>query len=97
MYMVAVTNTTLLGQESNTTSVEVFDIEVASGGTPVLPILFKVSIAGAEAEGKDRFGPADCPELNMPDCLRPEPMTVLHWASTRIFSTEFAGREIGAL
>ena len=38
------------------------DIEVESSGTPVLPIILKLSVEMTAAEGNDSVGPADGPE-----------------------------------
>ena len=38
------------------------DIEVESSGTPVLPIILKLSVEMTASEGNDSVGPADCPE-----------------------------------
>jgi len=38
------------------------DIEMESSGTPVLPIILKLSVEMAAAEGNDSIGPADSPE-----------------------------------
>jgi hypothetical protein len=38
------------------------DIEVESSGTPVLPIILKLSVEMTAAEGNDCVGPSDCPE-----------------------------------
>lgn len=79
MYMVAVINTTLLLEEGNTTSVEVRDMEVESGGPPVLPFDLKLAIQLAAAEDNDSLGLRTV--QNMPDLLSRELMTVVHPAS----------------